>query len=363
MSLRVIFDESKNEAITPNRCKKFAKILQKSSTVYFRLLIGPITDDKLADEKILFIGAPKKSFKQTEIESIVKFVSNGNYVIIVCNSSRNRSLNINALSKNFNVRFDFNHIKDEKQHWKNSEYFPLIHTYKEHYLSKKLKKIFYSGSTLTLLSDDCYPVAFTSKSSEPPNSPIVATSYFGRCIAIGGSTLFYDDKYGLDAGNNIRFVLNLLKYLKIGIENPPKLLKYQSTEVKISTPRTISIKKAKNILHKKYDESISKYNQLYDEIDEYYNTTINNIKSKKQRETGYIKVIYKGIQDKIKSIQFEFFELVGKLDNYKISLDKYPEYKNKIINDFYVKESEINEHLDRIYGRLDYYAKNPEAIP
>ncbi|TFF97163.1 MAG: hypothetical protein EU547_05070 [Promethearchaeota archaeon] len=366
MTVRIIFDETKKEIITPQKCNKFSEILDKLNVAAFRLLFGPITPEKLQDEEILFIGGPQKSFKPDEIETIAKFVLDGGFLILVCNSSRNYSLNINSIAKYFNVRFDFNHVKDAQNHWSDAIYFPVIKNLdKKNPLTKNIKKLYYSGSTLTLLTDNCIPLAYTSDLAEPPNTPIIATSVHGRCILIGGSTLFYDDDFGIEAGKNYKFVINLLNYLKLGRKNPDKLLESQFTPVtKKESVKILSLKKAKEIFNKNIKESSEKYEDLYQIIDDFFDRFISMIRDKKLSIIRpKLKLDYKEIQIKIRNIQMKLFETVEKIESRLVSPEEFIQFKQDKINNFYVLESEVNEHLDRIYGRLDYYIENPEAIP
>jgi hypothetical protein len=365
LTIRIIFDETKKEIITPQKCKKFSEILDKLEVAAFRLLFGPITPDKLQDEGILFIGGPQKSFKPDEIDTIVKFVIAGGFLILVCNSSRNYSLNSNSLAKYFNVRFDFNHIKDAQDHWNDAIYFPIIKNLdKKNPLTKNIKKLYYSGSTLTLLKDNCIPLAYTSDSAEPPNTPIIATSVSGRCIMIGGSTLFYDDDFGIEAGKNYKFIINLLNYLKLGMKNPDKLLESQFSPVIQKETVNLSLKKAKEIFNKKLKESSEQYEKLYETIDNFFDRFISMIRDKKLSIIRpKLKLDYKEIQIKIRNIQMKLFETVEKIESRLASPEEFIQFKQDKINNFYVLESEVNEHLDRIYGRLDYYIENPEAIP
>ena len=189
---------------------------------------------------------------------------------------RNNSFNINSLAKHFGIRFDFNHVKDSKNHWKSAEYFPLITNFNKSHLTKNVNKLYYSGATLTLNRNDCYPIAFTSKDAEPPNSPIIAISSKGHCIAIGGSTMFYDDEYGISAGNNSVFVSNLFKYLIWAKKYPDKVIEYRqiSPRPDFST-RKIPLKKASEILNKKIKEIYNDYNKIFDKIDKLMDNIIN----------------------------------------------------------------------------------------
>ncbi|MHA1311611.1 MAG: hypothetical protein ACTSQO_11900 [Candidatus Helarchaeota archaeon] len=365
MNYRIVFDETHHEIFSNKNCKKLSNLLKKHSFISFRLLIGPIKPDNLTEEEYLFIGAPKDSFSQEEVETIINFVRNGGFIIIVCNSMRNNSFNINSLAKHFGIRFDFNHVKDSKNHWKSAEYFPLITNFNKSHLTKNVNKLYYSGATLTLNGNDCYPIAFTSKDAEPPNSPIIAISSKGHCIAIGGSTMFYDDEYGISAGNNSVFVSNLFKYLIWAKKYPDKVIEYRqiSPRPDFST-RKIPLKKASEILNKKIKEIYNDYNKIFDKIDKLMDNIINIIQTKRNKDTeAKLKSNYKEIQDQIQSWQIYLFEVIEKLENDVNRPLEFVKIKNEKLNEFYVKESEVIEHLDRIYGRLSYYIKHPEAIP
>jgi len=366
MSIKITFDETHNEQITLYNCKKFQEIMKKYSVAVFRLLIGPITSDKLVDEDVLFIGAPKDSFTPDEILAIRNFVLNGGFIVIVCDSARIKSLNINALAKEFNVRVNFNHVKDEKNHWKNAIYFPYITNFNKSILTKNIKKLTYSGATLSLFTEDCIPIAFTSQTADPPNSPVIATSYYGRCIIIGGSTLFYDEDFGIFSAQNQNFVANLIKYLIYGKKYPLKIMEIHSklTKNQQEKIKKIPTKKAKEILYKKLKESKLQYKKLYDKIDKFMNNIMEVIKSGNITEARIkLNVKYKELQHEIQAIQLQLFDLIEKLENQIKTPSEFIEFKNECLNDFYVAESEVSEHLDRIYGRLDYYIKNPNLIP
>jgi len=366
MSLKIIFDETHHEIFSNYNCLKFSAILKKFSIISFRLVFGPITLDNLEGTDILFIGAPRDSFSKDEINTILQYIMDDGFLIIVCNSSRNNSLNINSLSKFFNIRFDFNHIKDPEHHWKDAIYFPLIKDFNKSPITKNINKLIYSGSTLTLLSDDCIPVAFTSKTSIPPTSPIIATSFSGRCLVIGGSTMFYDDEFGISAGQNSMFISNILKYFIYAKKYPNKLLAYQKipTPTQKSVHRRIPLKKAMDILNKKIKDAFSEYKKIYNEIDKYMQNIINLIKNKKLIEAkNTLSLKYKEIQNNIISKQLIIFDIIERLEPLVNDISQFNTFKNEILNEFYVNESDVNKHLDMIYGRLKYYIENPEAIP
>ncbi|MHA1230164.1 MAG: hypothetical protein ACTSRP_16540 [Candidatus Helarchaeota archaeon] len=365
MTLKIVFDESHEEGISLRTCLKLNNILKKHSIIVFRLLIGPITPEKIEDVDVLFIGAPRISFSDEEISTIVDFISNGGFLVLVCDSARNQSLTINNLAKYFGIRFDFNHIRDPKKHWKNAIYFPQISIFNKGIISKNINKIYYSGSTLTLLSEDCYPLAFTSNTAIPPNSPIIAISCQGRCISIGGSTLFYDEEFGIMAGQNSLFISNLFRYLEIAKKDPSKLITLRTQLIpQNNQKKQISLKKAVEILNKIIKKIFNDYSKIYDTIDDYLNTTIDMIRNNKIIEAkSNLKQKYTEIQNEILSRQLYLFDIIEKLQSEVNNFQAFDKIKNEKLNEFYVKESEVNEHLDRIYGRLEYYTKNPEAIP
>jgi hypothetical protein len=181
---------------------------------------------------------------------------------------------------------------------------------------------------------------------------------------IGGSTLFYDDDFGIEAVKNYKFIINLLNYLKLGMKNPDKLLESQFSPVIQKETVNLSLKKAKEIFNKKLKESSEQYEKLYETIDNFFDRFISMIRDKKLSIIRpKLKLDYKEIQIKIRNIQMKLFETVEKIESRLASPEEFIQFKQDKINNFYVLESEVNEHLDRIYGRLDYYIENPEAIP
>ena len=149
--------------------------------------------------------------------------------------------------------------------------------------------------------------------------------------------------------------------------NPSKLItpKVQYEERRKTTKiKKIPLKKGKDFLNKWIKESNKIYDEIYKEIDKFFNEIISLIKSNNISEgTNELKKKYIKIQRSIQSVQVKLFEKVEEIEYQVKPYKEFKSFKEEKFNEFYVIESEVNEHLDRIYGRLQYYVQNPEAIP
>ncbi len=239
MPYKIIVDLSHNEAL-----EEFPESSLDEDEIeveYIDKNEGPIEYETLEDYDILFIGniihtADKKSDKITpdELKSIKKFVGDGGGLLLTSGEGGDRDItmkqgSIRVLYKITGVRRFWNGLILEapnnflvkKQNLQLTELFA-------HPITKGVTELVLPNTTFfTTSEDDVDDIILTSEKStfkynidndinETGPVPICVTTEFynGRCITIGSSDwLLEDSDFGLDAGDNLQFLTNIIEWL------------------------------------------------------------------------------------------------------------------------------------------------------
>ena len=349
MSLRLVMDQSHGEFLKNNNTQILQALLTELDIIIFPLIDRPLTLEKIQNDHILFIGCPSISFQESEIQTIVNFVEMGNFLILISGSGGDfaNNTNLSKIARWFEFEFNPDYVEDEK-HCLNFSRIPIIHNFKKSYgLFKSVKKIVYSGCSITILDPSTSPILLTDSDSIPIKSPVMVLSENHLVFGIGGYSLFSDDPlYGIKALDNLRFVYNLFELIRSRYQRKKPKIK----EKIFPKPIKMTLKSAKKHFLRLISSNIQRINELSEEIDKYWENCSDLINKHQLKEAeAKISAEYQKI---LKVIDLIAAEIGDNFNEYNYS---FPEFKQAIQNDFtrwYEIEAEIRAKLDIIRNNL-----------
>jgi hypothetical protein len=205
---------------------------------------GPIEYELLEDYDVLFIGNIQQThdgkndkFTKDELLAIKRYVGEGGGLFLTTGEGGDRDVpmkmgSIRVLYKISGVRRFWNGIIQEaSSHFLVKKQNVLINEMFNHPITKGITEVVLPNCTFfTITEEDVEDLIVTSEKAEFKYSvdnemgaigtvPICVVSEFfsGRCITVGSSDWLGEDDYGLDAGDNIPFLSNIIKWLSFDI--------------------------------------------------------------------------------------------------------------------------------------------------
>lgn len=206
---------------------------------------GPIEFEDLEDFDILFIGNIQHSeegkddkFTQDELKSIKKYVGEGGGLLLTTGDGGDRDLNmkkgsIRVLYKVTGVRRFWNGIIQEApSNFLVKRKNVLVTELFNHPITDGITELVLPNCTFfTISEEDVDDIILTSEKSEfkyyidddigalgPVPICAVSEFYNGRSVCIGSSDwLTEDSDFGLDAGDNLKFLSNIIEWLSFEI--------------------------------------------------------------------------------------------------------------------------------------------------
>jgi hypothetical protein len=201
---------------------------------------GPIDYDLLEDYDILFIGNVQQTkdgkddkFTKDELLAIKRFVGAGGGLFLTSGVGGDRDVpmklgSLRVLYKMTGVRRFWNGaIRESQSHFLVNKQNILVNELFNHPISQGITEVVLPNCTFfTITEEDVEDIIVTSEKAEFKyyfdealggigTVPIcVVSEYFsGRCVTIGSSDWLIEDDFGLDAGDNIAFLSNIIKWL------------------------------------------------------------------------------------------------------------------------------------------------------
>jgi hypothetical protein len=238
MSYNIIVDLSHNERI--EEFPDFALDEDDFEIDFIDKNEGPIEFDLLEDYDILFMGdiQHKKNnqedkFTKQELLAIKKFVGEGGGLFLTTGAGGDRDFQMKAgsirvLYKMTGVRRFWNgYVQEAQSHFLVNKSNLLVTELFNHPITEGITEVVLPNSTFfTLSEEDVEDIIVTSEKAEfhylEDNEigaigivPVCAVSEFfnGRSITIGSSDWLLEDDFGLDAGDNLKFLENCIKWL------------------------------------------------------------------------------------------------------------------------------------------------------
>ena len=236
MSYRIIVDLSHNELV---EFPEFTLGEDDYVVDYIDKNEGPIDFDKLEEADILFIGnikhtkADKKDkFTPGELQAIKKFVGEGGGLFLTSGSGGDENIpikqgSIRVLYRITGVRrFWAGTIMEAGTNFLVSKENVLVTELFSHAITDGISEVVFPNCTFFTLTEEVEDLINTSEKAEflyknndrgsigPVPICVVSKFYEGRCVTLGSSDILLEDNdFGLDAGDNLKFVENIIKWL------------------------------------------------------------------------------------------------------------------------------------------------------
>jgi hypothetical protein len=239
MTFRIIVDLSHKEKI--EEFPEFSLREDDYEVEYIDKNEGPIEFETLEDFDILFLGniqhtkdGKDDKFTQDELRGIKKFVGEGGGIFLTSGDGGDRDIpmkkgSIRVLYKVTGVRRFWNGlIQEASSNFLVKKKNILITEPFNHPITEGITELVLPNSTfLTISEDDVDDIIVTSEKAEfkyyvdeelgalgPVPICAVSNFYEGRCVTIGSSDwLTEDGDFGLDSGDNIKFLSNIIEWL------------------------------------------------------------------------------------------------------------------------------------------------------
>ncbi len=216
---RALFDESQKERGRITTSYSALKgVLETEGIQCIRFVDFPITHDKLKDFDLVVFPCPDQSKLQPgEIRAVVDFVSRGGAAVLLSHAGGDRGLrtNLNELAENFGISFQNNQIIDERQNI-GMENLPKITKFKDHSVTEGITELCYSAGCGIKIVGEAEALAITSRTSEPPDSIVLAVSNYGngKVVGVGSYEIFRDRIMGgLNTSQNMALAKNIFKWI------------------------------------------------------------------------------------------------------------------------------------------------------
>jgi hypothetical protein len=239
LSYRILVDLSHKEAL--EEFPEFSLSEDSYEVEYIDKNEGPITFDMLEDYDILFIGDIKHTkdgrddkFTQNELKDIKKFIGEGGGLLLTSGAGGDKDVSmkngsIRVLYKITGVRRFWNGIIQEApSNFLVKKKNILITDMFSHPITEGVTELVLPNCTFfTITEEDVEDLIVTSEKAEfryyqddeigalgPVPICAVSEFYNGRSFCIGSSDwLTEDTDFGLDAGDNLKFLSNVIEWL------------------------------------------------------------------------------------------------------------------------------------------------------
>ncbi|MFW9773760.1 MAG: hypothetical protein ACFFB4_05680 [Promethearchaeota archaeon] len=243
MSYSIIIDLSHKEKV-----EEFPEISLGEEDIeidYLDKNEGPIDFETIEDYDILFIGniqhtknGTNDKFTKDELLAIKKFVAEGGGMFLTSGDGGDRDISmkdgsIRVLYKITGVKRFWNGvIQETPSNFLVNRNNLLINEIFSHPISSGVTEVVLPNSTFfTITEEDVEDIIVTSEKAEfkyyidddisaigPVPICVVSDFYNGRSVTIGSSEFLMEDSdFGLDAGDNLLFLENIIKWLTFEI--------------------------------------------------------------------------------------------------------------------------------------------------
>ncbi|MFW9781839.1 MAG: hypothetical protein ACFFFB_06105 [Candidatus Heimdallarchaeota archaeon] len=243
MSYRIIVDLSHKEKL--EEFPEFSLGEDDYEVEYIDKNEGPIEFETLEDFDILFVGniqhtkdGKDDKFTQEELKAIKRFVGEGGGLLLTSGDGGDRDIpmkngSIRVLYKVTGVRRFWNGIIQEApSNFLVKKRNLLVTELFNHPITEGITELVFPNCTFfTISEEDVDDIIITSEKAEfkyyfddeigalgPVPICAVSEFYNGRSVCIGSSDwLTEDSDFGLDAGDNIKFLSNIIEWLSFEI--------------------------------------------------------------------------------------------------------------------------------------------------
>ena len=205
-----------------------------------------------------------------EVKNILRFVEEGNILMIFSNAGGDKGLNtnMNSLLKHFGIELIPNQIFDFQNFDFQLESCPIVSKIYPHPITQGVKEITYCSGCSLHINNEVIELARTKNTSDPPSSTIMALSQYGEgwVFVCGSYTIFSNKKSGITNRDNRQLARNLFKWAEKQItEKPSKKeidikIKPKKEEVSVSTkePKKEKVEATKQEIEEKAEKKKEK---------------------------------------------------------------------------------------------------------
>ena len=243
MSYKILVDLSHKEKI--EEFPEFSLTEDEHEVDYIDKNEGPIDFDMLEDFDILFMGniqhtqtGKDDKFTQDELKAVKKFIGEGGSLFLTSGDGGDQDISmkqgsIRVLYKITGVRRFWNGIIQEApSNFLVKKTNVLVTDLFNHPITKGITELVLPNCTFfTISEEDVDDIIITSEKAEfkyyvdtelgalgPVPVCAVSKFYEGRCVTIGSSDwLTEDGDFGLDAGDNLKFLTNIIEWLSFEV--------------------------------------------------------------------------------------------------------------------------------------------------
>ncbi len=242
MTYRILVDLSHKEKI--EEFPEFSLSEDDYEIDYIDKNEGPIDFELLEDFDILFIGNIQHSedgkadkFTQEELRTIKRFIGGGGGLFLTSGERGDRDSpmkngSVRVLYKVTGVRRFWNGvIQEAPSNFLVKKKNVLVTELFNHPITTGITEVVLPNCTFfTVTEGDVEDLIVTSEKAEfrysaddaisaigPVPICVASNFYEGRCVTIGSSDWLTEDDFGLDAGDNLKFLSNIIEWLTFEI--------------------------------------------------------------------------------------------------------------------------------------------------
>jgi uncharacterized membrane protein len=228
IKITLLYDESHEEPGFEKHCSELSRYLKDTGEKTEVLSTAPITKKSLKNYTVIIVSFPQRGFDEEEIKKILDFVENGGGLFLVGEEYdyNHFKINLNSISKKFNIIFNDDEVLDPKNKPLNSQdqigdsYF-TVRDFKDHPITKGVEEsVIYGGCSLKLNGESTVVLKGSeySYSSEGYYNggefpPILSVSKHGKgkVVCLGDGSILRNNF--INEGNNKQLVLNIISWL------------------------------------------------------------------------------------------------------------------------------------------------------
>ena len=239
MSYSIIVDLSHREAL--EEFPEFSLGEDDYDIDYIDKSEGPIEFEMLEDYDILFMGniqhttnGKDDKFTKEELLAIKKFVGEGGGLLLTSGLGGDSDIpmkhgSIRVLYKITGVRRFWNgEIHEASSRFLVNRNNLVLNELFNHPITEGISEVVFPECTFfTISEEDVEDIIITSEKAEfkysldqemgaigPVPVCVVSDFYSGRCVTLGSTNFMLEDSdYGIDAGDNLRFLQNIIEWL------------------------------------------------------------------------------------------------------------------------------------------------------
>jgi hypothetical protein len=340
--MRVAFSESHDEILNSTNNTELQSIL-KDLDFSISFIREEFNNLNINNVQVLIVGGPTEPFSHSEVVILEKFVEKqGGFVLLLSVAGGDLGdSNLSELTRRFEFEFNPDFVESFKHNENNNPRIPILRYIKRNFpFTKGVKKIIYTGCSISKLDSSIEGFLFTDKDSIPTVAPLAVISNEKNIIGIGSASIFNDTL--IKKFDNMRLIRQILKHVKDEILEKEKELRTKY--------KNLTVSKALKLLEHQITINIKLLDDVSNTIDSMWNRITQSISrdAKKDVENN-LKKSYKLILHKIDTLASQ---IARKNAEFSFLGEEYNRESNQLLNTWYISEAEAREKLDMIRNNL-----------